>query len=97
MSLQRLVRFMHGCADGVVRLANERVFPKRTSHLERVDAGGLPPCPLIAGAMNGAVVGFGRAVPRIRRSPCGRARAAARTAGDGHRKACGRTGGTADG
>src|SRR5207244_6656810 len=39
------------------RPAHERVFPTLTSHLKRIDAGRLPPGPLVASAMRCAVMG----------------------------------------
>ncbi len=38
-------------------LFHERVFPELASHLERIDAGGLPPGALVACAMNGTMMG----------------------------------------
>src|SRR5712692_2470619 len=46
------------CSIGLVLpLAHERVFPELASHLKRIDAGGLPPGPLVACAMNGTMMG----------------------------------------
>src|SRR5271165_6018787 len=46
------------CSVGLVLpLAPERVFPELASHLKRIDAGGLPPGPLVACAMNPTMMG----------------------------------------
>src|SRR5271165_6187917 len=51
------MRLIHGCADRTVRLVHERIFPELASHIKRIDAGGLPPGLLVAGAMNGTMMG----------------------------------------
>src|SRR5271166_2808726 len=46
------------CSIGLaLSLAPERVFPELASHLERIDAGRLPPGALVAYAMNGTMMG----------------------------------------
>ena len=49
--------FAHGRTDGVVRLAHARVLPELARHLNRIDAGRLPPRLFVLSLMGGTVVG----------------------------------------